>query len=204
MLDVRNLRFRYRKDAACWHFSFSVAAGECLAISGASGSGKSTLLNLLAGFLTPESGSICWQGQELTGTPPWERPMTSVFQENNLFEHLDVATNIGLGIHPGLKLSTEQRQAISEGLQQLGLAGFEQRMPGDLSGGQRQRVAVLRALLRPQPILLLDEPLTGLDPEARTLLRSQLLQQKQQGRLLILASHDAEDREVLADRTLLL
>lgn len=204
MLEVCDLRFRYHRDAPLWHFDFAVAPGQCLAISGASGSGKSTLLNLLAGFLTPDAGSIRWQGQDITSLPPWERPMTSVFQENNLFEHLDVATNVGLGMDPGLKLSAEQQRAISEGLKQLGLEGFEHRMPGDLSGGQRQRVAVLRALLRPQPVLLLDEPLTGLDPEARSILRNQLLLQKNRGRLLILASHDAEDREVLADRTQLL
>lgn len=171
-------------------------------MAGPSGSGKSTLMNLLAGFLTPDAGSIQWRGRELVGTPPWARPMTSVFQEHNLFEHLDVTTNLGLGMDPGLRLTARQRQRIADGLKALGLEGFGQRMPGDLSGGQRQRVAVLRALLRDQPILLLDEPLTGLDPEARALLRDLLLAQKAEGRLLVLASHDAEDRDVLADRLL--
>ncbi len=125
--------------------------------------------------------------------------MTSVFQEHNLFEHLDVVTNIGLGLHPGLKLTAVQQRAITQGLQQVGLAGLGKRMPAELSGGQRQRVALLRAMLRAEPVLLLDEPLTGLDDEARQLLRNMLLKSKAAGRILILASHDEEDRKVLAD-----
>jgi len=202
MLEVKNLTFRYPDTETTWCFNFHVDPGECIAINGPSGSGKSTLLNLLAGFLTPASGTIRWHGGLLNDLSPWERPITSLFQEHNLFEHLDVHTNIGLGIHPGLKLTREQKQAISEGLASVGLAGFERRMPGDLSGGQRQRVALLRALLRDQPILLLDEPLTGLDAEARSQLRELLLRHKAAGKVLVLASHDAEDRKILADKQL--
>lgn len=202
MLEVKELTFRYPKTETLWRFTFGVDQGECIAINGPSGSGKSTLLNLLAGFLTPESGTIRWENGLLNGLPPWERPITSLFQEHNLFEHLDVQTNIGLGIHPGLKLTREQKRAISEGLVGVGLTGFERRMPGDLSGGQRQRVALLRALLRDQPILLLDEPLTGLDAEARTQLRALLLRHKAAGKVLVLASHDQEDRKILADKLL--
>jgi thiamine transport system ATP-binding protein len=125
--------------------------------------------------------------------------MTSVFQEHNLFEHLSVEANIGLGIHPGLKLSPEDEQAIERGLQSVGLGGFGKRLPGDLSGGQRQRVALLRAILRQQPVMLLDEPLAGLDSDARDLLRQLLLEQKARGTLIVLASHDEEDRRILAD-----
>jgi len=202
MLEGKDLTFRYPGTNTAWHFTFQVRPCECIAIQGPSGSGKSTLLNLLAGFLTPESGSVRWNGECLTDLPPWDRPVTSLFQEHNLFEHLDVQTNIGLGIHPGLKLSTDQKRAISRGLASVGLAGFERRMPGDLSGGQRQRVALLRALLRDQPILLLDEPLTGLDAEARSQLRNLLQNHKAEGKVLILASHDAEDRKILADKQL--
>lgn len=204
MLEVKDLAFRYPGTESTWRFSFQVRPGQCIAIHGPSGSGKSTLLNLLAGFLTPESGSIEWNGKPLQDLPPWERPITSLFQEHNLFEHLDVQTNIGLGIHPGLKLSADQKSAISRGLASVSLAGFERRMPGDLSGGQRQRVALLRALLRDQPILLLDEPLTGLDAEARSQLRELLLSHKAAGKVLVLASHDEEDRKILADKQLTL
>ncbi|SHK64919.1 thiamine transport system ATP-binding protein [Marinobacter antarcticus] len=199
MLEVKNLVFAYPGQETPWNFNFTVEPGQCIAIHGASGSGKSTLMNLLAGFLEPQSGDILWQDKSIRHLPPWERPMTSVFQEHNLFEHLSVEANIGLGIHPGLKLSPADQQAIERGLQSVGLGNFGKRLPGDLSGGQRQRVALLRAILRQQPVMLLDEPLTGLDSEARDLLRQLLLEQKTQGALIVLASHDEEDRRILAD-----
>lgn len=199
MLEVKNLVFAYPGQETPWNFNFTVEPSQCITIHGASGSGKSTLMNLLAGFLEPQSGDILWQGKSIRHRPPWERPMTSVFQEHNLFEHLSVEANIGLGIHPGLKLSSEDEQAIERGLQSVGLDGFGKRLPGDLSGGQRQRVALLRAILRQQPVMLLDEPLTGLDSDARELLRELLLEQKARGTLIVLASHDEEDRRILAD-----
>lgn len=199
MLEVRNLAFAYPDQESPWNFDFTVEPGQCIAVHGASGSGKSTLMNLLAGFLEPQSGDILWQDESLRQRAPWQRPMTSVFQEHNLFEHLNVEANIGLGIHPGLKLTPENQQAIDQGLLSVGLGGFAKRLPGDLSGGQRQRVALLRALLRQKPILLLDEPLTGLDSEARNLLRQLLLEEKSRGTLIVLASHDKEDRDLLAD-----
>ncbi|MBK1887755.1 ATP-binding cassette domain-containing protein [Marinobacter sp. DY40_1A1] len=199
MLEVKNLVFSYPDQESPWNFHFTVEPGQCIAIHGASGSGKSTLMNLLAGFLEPQSGDILWQDESLRQQAPWQRPFTSVFQEHNLFEHLNVETNIGLGIHPGLKLTPENQQAIEQGLDSVGLEGFGKRLPGDLSGGQRQRVALLRALLRKKPILLLDEPLTGLDSEARDLLRQLLLDEKARGTLIVLASHDKEDRQLLAD-----
>jgi thiamine transport system ATP-binding protein len=199
MLELRNLCFQYPDQSEEWRFHFSVAAGHCLAVRGASGTGKSTLLNLVAGFLAPKSGEILWNNQAIHNLPAWERPVTSVFQEHNLFEHLDVFTNIGLGLHPGMKLSPEQKSAIEQGLEQTGLGGLGTRLPGELSGGQRQRVALLRAILRRKPVLLLDEPMTGLDPDARAIIRDLLLQEKASGITLILASHDEEDRKILAD-----
>lgn len=200
MLEVNHLRFRYPTQERGWEFRFRVAPGQCMAICGTSGSGKTTLLNLIAGFLQPKSGVILWNGWPLHHLEPWQRPVTSVFQEHNLFEHVDVATNIGLGLHPGLKLTREHKNRIEQTLERTGLGGFGKRMPGDLSGGQRQRVALVRAILRRKPVLLLDEPLTGLDPEAKHSLRSMLLEEKAQGVTMILASHDEEDRKLLADQ----
>ncbi|GHD47326.1 thiamine transport system ATP-binding protein [Marinobacter persicus] len=200
MLDVRQLQFRYSGPTPAWEFNLSVTAGECLAIRGASGSGKSTLLGLIAGFLQPQRGEILWQGHPIHTLKPWQRPVTSVFQEHNLFEHLDVFTNIGLGLHPGLQLSDLQKQAIDQALTRTGLSGFGRRRPGELSGGQRQRVALIRAILRRQPLLLLDEPMTGLDPDTRTELHRMLLEEKAHGVAMLLASHDPEDSKILADR----
>ncbi|MFO8142978.1 MAG: ATP-binding cassette domain-containing protein [Marinobacter sp.] len=200
MLELKQLRFRYPGQATGWQFGFSVAPGHCIAVHGASGTGKSTVLNLIAGFLQPDSGTVRLDGQAIQTLPPWERPVSSVFQEHNLFEHLDVATNIGLGLHPGLKLSQDQQQRIEQALERTGLAGFGLRMPGELSGGQRQRIALIRAILRRKPVLLLDEPMTGLDPDAKHNLRTMLLEEKARGAILVLASHDEEDRKVLADQ----
>lgn len=200
MLEVRELQFRYSGRTPAWNFNLSVLPSECLAVKGASGSGKSTLLALIAGFLQPQQGDILWRDQPIHGLKPWQRPVTSLFQEHNLFEHLDVFTNIGLGLHPGLKLSGQQIRAIQQALVRTGLAGFERRLPGELSGGQRQRVALIRAILRRQPLLLLDEPMTGLDPDTRAELHRMLLEEKQQGVAMLLVSHDPEDRKALADR----
>lgn len=199
MLEIKDLVFQYGGDGHRWRFNFSVSAGECLAIQGPSGSGKSTLLSLIAGFLSPVSGRILWKDKAIHSLKPWERPVTSVFQEHNLFEHLDVFTNIGLGIHPGLKLNKSQIQTIDHGLARIGLEGFSRRMPGELSGGQRQRVALLRAILRRKPILLLDEPMNGLDADIRKTLYSMLLEEKSRGITMVLASHDEEERRTLAD-----
>lgn len=199
MLELENLCFGYPGQNKDWHFEFTVREGQCLAVHGPSGSGKSTLLGLIAGFLTPKAGQILWQGEAVNHQPPWQRPVSSVFQEHNLFEHLDVFTNIGLGLHPGLKLDTPDKTAIENTLERTGLGGFGHRMPGELSGGQRQRVAVIRAILRRQPLLLLDEPMTGLDPQARHELQAMLLEEKANGITMILASHDEDDRKALAD-----
>lgn len=199
MLELENLRFGYPGQNKDWHFEFTLHQGQCLAVHGPSGSGKSTLLGLIAGFLTPKAGRILWQGEAVNHQPPWQRPVSSVFQEHNLFEHLDVFTNIGLGLHPGLKLDAVDKKAIEHTLERTGLGGFGHRMPGELSGGQRQRVAVIRAILRRQPVLLLDEPMTGLDPRARHELQAMLLEEKANGITMILASHDQDDRKALAD-----
>lgn len=148
-------------------FTLSVARGEQIAILGPSGAGKSTLLNLIAGFLTPASGNMVIDGEDHTTTPPSRRPVSMLFQENNLFSHLSVQQNIGTGLNHGLKLNVSQREKILHIAQQMGIDSLLERLPGELSGGQRQRVALARCLVREQPILLLDEPFSALDPALR-------------------------------------
>mgnify|MGYP000190593717 CR=1 FL=1 len=148
-------------------FSLTVERGEQMAILGPSGAGKSTLLNLIAGFLTPASGLLTLDGVDHTTTPPSRRPVSMLFQENNLFSHLTVAQNIGLGLNPGLKLNAAQQKKMHAIAHQMGIDNLMARLPGELSGGQRQRVALARCLVREQPILLLDEPFSALDPALR-------------------------------------
>ncbi|RAR62245.1 thiamine transport system ATP-binding protein [Onishia taeanensis] len=222
MLSADYLSFHYTRcdpgETPDFAFTFRLAPGECLAVSGPSGAGKSTLLNLLAGFLTPSDGRLSWlsegQGERLTKglneeigenlieQPPWARGMTTVFQDHNLFEHLPVWINVGLGLASDLRLSEAQRGRILDGLAEVGLDGLHDRLPGELSGGQQQRVALLRSLLRETRVLLLDEPFSGLDRGNREALWGLVRRQQAMGVAVLLVSHDPEDVEALAQRRL--
>jgi len=181
-------------------FDCRLPAGSIIGVTGPSGAGKSTFLNLLAGFDTPLRGRILFHGQDVGLLHPAQRPVSLVFQDNNLFAHLDVFTNVGLGIHPALKLSAADRLAIALALEKVGLSGFEKRMPATLSGGERQRVAFARALVRKRPLLLLDEPFAALDPSLRREMASLLSDMhRESGNTVVLVSHDAEEIKRIAD-----
>jgi thiamine transport system ATP-binding protein len=183
-----------------FRFDCDLPQGKIIAITGPSGSGKSTFLNLLAGFETPDRGRILLAGQDATDLHPSERPVSLVFQDNNLFAHLDLFTNVGLGISPSLKLCTDSKQRISEALARVGLAGFERRKPGTLSGGERQRAAFARALVRDKPILLLDEPFAALDPGLRAGMAELLTAlHRETGNTVLIVSHDPSEVRRLAD-----
>ena len=154
-------------DALPMTFDLQVAAGERIAIVGPSGAGKSTLLNLIAGFVLPTQGNIWLNGENHTHSAPYERPVSMLFQENNLFPHLTVQQNLALGLKTSLKLTALEQDQIERVADAVGLTSFLSRLPNSLSGGQKQRVALARCLLRDKPILLLDEPFSALDPELR-------------------------------------
>lgn len=186
-------------------FTLSLQPGELLVVIGPSGAGKSTLLDLLAGFALPDSGRLTLAGADLLALPPAERPFTTLFQSHNLFEHLSVAQNIGLGVNPNLKLSPSQQEYVVQAASRLGLAGLLERRPPELSGGQQQRVALARCLVRARPFLLLDEPFSALDPA----LRQEMLQEVQrlaheEGKGVLLISHHPEEARQVADRLALL
>ena len=154
-------------DAMPMTFDLQVAAGERIAIVGPSGAGKSTLLNLIAGFVLPTRGEVWLNGENHTQSAPYERPVSMLFQENNLFPHLTVQQNLALGLKTSLKLTALEQDQIEQVADAVGLTSFLSRLPNSLSGGQKQRVALARCLLRDKPILLLDEPFSALDPELR-------------------------------------
>ena len=184
-------------------FTLSVARGEQVAVLGPSGAGKSTLLNLIAGFLTPASGTIMIEGQDHTTTPPSRRPVSMLFQENNLFSHLNVQQNIGLGLNPGLKLNAAQREKLHHIARQMGIENLLERLPGELSGGQRQRVALARCLGREQPVLLLDEPFSALDPALRQEMLTLVSDVcRDQQLTLLMVSHSVEDAARIASRSI--
>ncbi len=172
-IELSAVRFTYRNTEETMEMAFelTVGCGDFMAIIGPSGSGKTTLLNLIAGFEPPLSGRIMIGGRDMTATPPAARPVTMVFQEGNLFAHLDARTNVGLGVSPSLDLTPADDEKVAMALRRVGLAGMENRLPGQLSGGERQRVALARALARAQmrdkPVLLLDEPFAALGPALR-------------------------------------
>lgn len=174
------------------------------AIIGPSGGGKSSLLSLLAGFISPNRGQIIFGKTNCTQKPPADRPVTLLFQENNLFPHLSIAKNVGIGIRPDLRLSKEQQAEIENALEQVGLGGFGTRKPAELSGGQRQRTALARALLRDKPVLMLDEPFAALGPALRQEMLDLVSEiHKKQGANLLLVTHNPEDALRIADNTVL-
>ncbi len=207
-------------DAVCFafegsvmRFDLDVAPGEWLALIGPSGAGKSTLLDLAAGFIAPQSGRIRIGGRDMTGVAPSERPLSVVFQDNNLFPHLDVERNVALGVAPDLRIAPRDRQRITATLDTVGLSGFEKRRPADMSGGERQRVALARAFLRDKPLLLLDEPFAALGPALRrdmltmlTKLRGQEIAETVEHRAgatpmtIVMVTHHPEDAIGHADR----
>ncbi|HDR2160594.1 TPA: thiamine ABC transporter ATP-binding protein ThiQ [Enterobacter cancerogenus] len=186
-------------------FSLSVRQGEMIAVLGPSGAGKSTLLNLIAGFLQPASGTLTIENRDHTHTPPARRPVSMLFQENNLFTHLTVRQNIALGMNPGMKLNDAQRAKLDTIAVQMGLTDLLDRLPGALSGGQRQRVALARCLVREQPVLLLDEPFSALDPALRqemlTLVKDVC---ERQQLTMLMVSHSIEDAARIALRSVVI
>lgn len=200
LADV-TVRFAQKRLA----FDCAIPAGAAVAVAGPSGAGKSTLFNVIAGFEKPASGSVALFGKDMAGRDPAERPVSIVFQDNNLFAHLSAADNIGLGIDPGLRLDAAGREAIGAALARVGLAGYEKRLPGSLSGGERQRVALARALVRRRPILLLDEPFAALDPAMRADMARLIAELHAETKsTLLFITHQPEDISRLAERVLFL
>jgi thiamine transport system ATP-binding protein len=206
MLSIEQLAFAYPQSKTRlvepMLFDFQTKRGEILSIIGPSGSGKSSLMGLIAGFNQASQGKILIDDREIQSLQPAQRPVTIIFQQHNLFPHLDVFTNIALGINPSLKLDHSQRERVSQVLADLGLDSYEKSMPAQLSGGQRQRVAIARALIRKQDILLLDEPFAALGPALREemidLLKS-IVRSEQMVALMV--SHQPADAVLASDNT---
>ena len=200
MLELHDLTCSYGSEDFC--FRLSLARGLCLAVIGTSGAGKSTLLNLIAGFERATAGRLVIDGRDVTREVPSARPVTMLFQEHNLFAHLTVAQNVGLGLDSGLKLTVADTRALKEALALVGLEGLDDRLPAALSGGQRQRAALARALVRRRPLLLLDEPFSALDPGRRDDMLALLDRlRRDHGLTLVLVSHEVADARRIAERT---
>lgn len=184
---------------------WQVPDGARVAIIGPSGAGKSTLLNAIAGFVVPTAGRIRWDGQDLAPLSPGDRPVSILFQDQNLFPHLTLTQNLGLGLSSRLRLTAQDQANIARALDRVGLSGLGQRRPAQLSGGQQGRAALARALLRARPLLLLDEPFAALGPA----LKSEMLDlvaavADETGATVLMVTHDPDDAQRFADQTVLL
>ena len=173
---------------------------EFVTLLGSSGCGKTTTLRLIAGFLEPNAGQVLLKGQDITGVPPYKRPVNTVFQKYALFPHLNVFENVAFGLR--LKKMDEEtiRRKVRDMLEVVGLKGFERRSIGQMSGGQQQRVAIARSLVNEPEILLLDEPLGALDLKLRKEMQLELKRlQREMNITFIYVTHDQEEALTMSD-----
>jgi len=200
-VEIAGVSKRFGGVPAVDDVSLSVRPGEFLTLLGPSGCGKTTLLRLIAGFETPDAGTIHLGGDDVTDRPPYRRNANQVFQSYALFPHLTVAENIGFGLRMQRMPAALARERVAAAVALVSLGGLEQRRPNQLSGGQRQRVALARALA-PQPaVLLLDEPLSALDAKLRHGMQLELKRlQRQVGTTFIFVTHDQEEALTMSDR----
>jgi ABC-type Fe3+/spermidine/putrescine transport system ATPase subunit len=185
--------------------SITLRRGEILALLGPSGSGKTTLLRLLAGFEHPDAGRVLVEGEDVTATSPVARRFGMVFQHYALFPHLDVGANIAFGLESLRLPAGEVRRRVGESLALVDLAGYERRTIGQLSGGQQQRVALARALAPEPRVMLLDEPLSNLDPALRERTRREIRELIHRvGTTTVFVTHEQDEAFDLGDRVALL
>ncbi len=179
----------------------AVAQGEFVTLLGPSGCGKTTTLNMIAGFITPDAGSIRLHGKAVEPLPPFRRDLGLVFQDYALFPHMTVAENVGFGLRMRRVPRGEIAQRVAQALDLVQLTGLDQRRPSQLSGGQRQRVALARALVIQPAMLLLDEPLSNLDLKLREEMRMEIsaLQQRL-GIATVFVTHDQDEALTMSDR----
>ena len=200
MIVLDHVAFRYEDMEMLFDAAFP--RGSFTAVIGPSGGGKSTLLNLIAGFEQPQQGRVLIDGADVTHLPPDRRPVSMIFQDNNVFAHLDLWQNVALGMAPSLRLDAAQKQRVDAALAEVGLGALTHRKPGEVSGGERQRVAVARALVRDRPVLLLDEPFAALGPAMRKdMLELVKAMQESRGLTVVMVTHQPEDALAAASHT---
>lgn len=201
IVSIRNLKRNFGNVVAVDSVDLDIYAGEFLTLLGPSGSGKTTVLRMIAGFEIPDGGSVHLNNQDITNLAPYERDVNTVFQDYALFPHMNVITNIEYGLRVKGVEKDERRKRALEALEQVRLAGYQDRKPHQLSGGQRQRVALARALVNRPSVLLLDEPLGALDLKLREQMQVELKElQREVGITFIFVTHDQEEALTMSDR----
>lgn len=197
------LNFSLKESYLTISTNISLEPDKIYAVVGPSGAGKSTFLNLISGFASISSGSILWNGQEISNLPPAKRSVSILFQDNNLFPHLSVWRNLALAVTHWPKISRDNEEKLKAVMSEVGILGLENRKPSQLSGGQQSRVALARVLLQKNKILLLDEPFSALGPS----LKDQMLElikkiAKNKKLLVLMVTHEPADAKKVASQTL--
>jgi thiamine transport system ATP-binding protein len=201
VLDVGDVTVTFDGTTVLDGVSISVAESEVVALLGPSGSGKSTLLRVIVGLVVPERGTVVVDGIDVTAWPTHRRRVGMVFQDEQLFPHRDVASNIGFGLKMAGVAAPARSRRVAELLDLVGLVGFEHRRVTDLSGGEAKRVALARSLAPAPKVLLLDEPLTGLDRELHERLIGEVAAVlRSTGTTAVWVTHDRAEADAVADR----
>ena len=201
LLEIQNITRRFGDFTAVDDVSIGIEAGEFFTLLGPSGCGKTTLLRAIAGFETPDRGSILLNGEDLAGRPPEDRPTRMVFQSYALFPHMTVEGNVAFPLQMAKTPAGEIGAKVAAALEDVRLQGFGKRYPHELSGGQKQRVAIGRALVTHPKVLLLDEPLAALDAKLREEMQIELINlQKEVGITFVYVTHDQTEALALSHR----
>ncbi|MGN6663477.1 MAG: ABC transporter ATP-binding protein [Solirubrobacterales bacterium] len=201
--DIRlsGLTKHYGEVVAVAGIDLEIAAGEFFTMLGPSGSGKTTTLRMIAGFEDPTSGTIELAGEDVSGVPPYDRAVNTVFQDYALFPHMSVGQNVEYGMRVAKVNKGERAKRRDEALEMVRLPGYADRRPGELSGGQRQRVALARAIVNRPRVLLLDEPLGALDLKLREQMQTELKTiQGEVGITFVYVTHDQDEALTMSDR----
>ena len=201
--EMLKLNFSLKESYLTISTNISLEPDKIYAVVGPSGAGKSTFLNLISGFASISSGTIIWNGQEISNLPPAKRSVSILFQDNNLFPHLSVWRNLALAVTHWPKISRDNEEKLKAVMSEVGILGLENRKPSELSGGQQSRVALARVLLQKNKILLLDEPFSALGPS----LKDQMLElikkiAKNKKLLVLMVTHEPADAKKVASQTL--
>ncbi|MGN1082278.1 MAG: ABC transporter ATP-binding protein [Candidatus Avispirillum sp.] len=200
LIELQGISVSFDGEKVLDNISLSIGDGEFVTLLGPSGCGKTTTLRIIAGFLEPDEGRVCFEGKAINGVPPHKRQVNTIFQRYALFPHYNVFDNIAYGLKVRHVPRAEIKERVAAMLKMVNLEGFEHRKVSKLSGGQQQRVAIARAVINHPRVLLLDEPLAALDLKLRKDMQKELKNiQKQLGITFIFVTHDQEEALSMSD-----
>lgn len=200
IISMKDINIAFDGETILNNISLDIKDKEFVTLLGPSGCGKTTTLRIIGGFITPDSGTVCFDGKDIKDVPPYKRNVNTVFQRYALFPHLNVYDNIAFGLRVKKMPEKEIQGRVAEMLELVNLCGFEKRSVNRLSGGQQQRVAIARALVNRPKVLLLDEPLGALDLKLRKEMQIELKRIQQQLEItFIYVTHDQEEALTMSD-----